>query len=229
MPLADVDVDHGEVVIRENDFNWTEKDLIGQVPGMNWSSRRKCWHGPLSWGTVTVLRGIFKERLRISDQLRDWAVDARRSWIDPAVNLRDLIEVPENGSHPRSEEYERLYPPQRAGVRYLHTVPDGVLICDEMGTGKSPTSLVALEQLGPEAWPALIICPNSVKGHWAKEAARWAPSMTPYVVNGSATKRRDIMTEAGGDPTALLIINFEAVRLHSRLAPYGSVRLRRHG
>jgi SNF2 family DNA or RNA helicase len=33
--------------------------------------------------------------------------------------------------------------------------------------------------------------------------------------------------EAQDDPSALIIINIEAVRIHSKLAPYGSVRLRR--
>jgi SNF2 family DNA or RNA helicase len=37
--------------------------------------------------------------------------------------------------------------------------------------------------------------------------------------------RRKVLARAAIDPTALVIINLEAVRIHSRMAPYGSVRL----
>jgi SNF2 family DNA or RNA helicase len=83
----------------------------------------------------------------------------------------------------------------------------------------------AHQQLSSDGLPALIIGPNSVKRHWLREAPTWHPEATPYVVDGSAAQRRKILNEAKGDPTALVIMNIEAVRLFSRLAPYGSVRL----
>jgi SNF2 family DNA or RNA helicase len=83
----------------------------------------------------------------------------------------------------------------------------------------------ARQQLANDGLPALIVGPNSVKHHWAKESSRWLPEATPYVIEGSAAQRRKLLKEASGDPSALVILNIEAVRLFSRLAPYGSVRL----
>lgn len=85
----------------------------------------------------------------------------------------------------------------------------------------------AHEELDNTGLPALVVCPNSVKHHWANETTRWLPQATPYVVDGTAAQRRKVLKAALGDPTALVVINIESVRLFSRLAPYGSVRLAR--
>jgi hypothetical protein len=46
-------------------------------------------------------------------------------------------------------------------------------------------------------------------------------------VNGGAAQRKKILTAALADPRAVIIINYEGLKAHSRLAPYGSVRLKR--
>lgn len=66
-----------------------------------------------------------------------------------------------------------------------------------------------------------------MKHHWQRETRKWLPEATPYVVEGTATQRRKVLKAALGDPTALVIVNVEAVRLFSRVAPYGSIRLKR--
>lgn len=85
----------------------------------------------------------------------------------------------------------------------------------------------AHDELDDTGLPALVICPNSVKHHWGARAADWLPQATPYVIDGSAAVRRKLLKQAEQDPTALVIMNIESVRLFTRLAPYGSVRLLR--
>jgi SNF2 family DNA or RNA helicase len=75
--------------------------------------------------------------------------------------------------------------------------------------------------------PALVICPNSVKYHWANAAKVWLPQCTPFVLDGTLVAKRKILKEAVKTPNALVIVNIESVRLFTRLAPYGSVRLKR--
>lgn len=75
--------------------------------------------------------------------------------------------------------------------------------------------------------PALVICPNSVKYHWANAAKVWLPQCTPFVLDGTLVKKRKTLKEAAKTRNALVIVNIESVRLFSRLAPYGSVRLKR--
>lgn len=218
MAHADLDLETGRVVVRTD---WTEKDLIKQVPGMRWNSQGKFWHGPLSWATCVILRGVFEQKLTVGPRLHEWAV-GERYWIDLAMGWREALD-----DHDGQGD---LYAHQRAGVQFLWVAPFA-LVGDQMGTGKTPTVLAALDWLqaldGEQALPALVVCPKSVIGHWAREAARWCRSATVYEVTGGAAGRRRVLEEARKDPTALVVTNFEAVKLHSRLAPYGSVRLTR--
>jgi SNF2 family DNA or RNA helicase len=224
MPRAEVDYDRGRVVL---ETSWAEKDLARQVPGMNWDGREKVWHAPLSWGTCVTLRGVFGDRLEVGPLLRQWAADARAQWIDYGLLLRestaaDLYDAAGEKWNPDP----RLYPPQQTGVAFLALPDGGVLLADQMGVGKTPQALVALRAL-PDTLPGLVICPNSVKGHWANEVPTWFPEAHPYVVNGGAQSRRKVLLEASEDPQALVLIHFDVLRLHSRLAAYGSIRLSR--
>ncbi len=55
------------------------------------------------------------------------------------------------------------------------------------------------------------------------------PEANVIVVHGSAAQRKSQLAEAAELPRAVVVLNWEAARLHSRLAPYGSVRLKRCG
>lgn len=215
--MAHAEIQDNEIVVK---VEWAEQNLPTQVPGLNYRSKTKMWHGRLSWGTCVTLRGVFGQKLTIGPGLVEWATKQRADWVDSNLILRDLTDF-------TSDDYEvdeRLFPHQRAGIEFIRKTSS--LICDSMGTGKSPQILAALRsRKGEGSLPALIICPNSVKSHWANEAATWFPECTPYVIGGGSATRRKQLDLALEDPTALVIINYEAVKLHSRLAPYGSIRL----
>lgn len=235
MAFADIDPVEGDRIVVNT--QWTEKELIKQVPGILWKAKLKCWVAPLSWASCMALRGALKDRLQIGENLQRWAWSYRQNYIDAATQLRPVLHS-DYGALPLDDE--RLYPFQRAGVQFMLHAGD-VLLADEMGTGKTIQTLVALRQfehiarqgeatgadVDSHALPALIICPNSVKRHWAREAKKWFPEATPHVIGNTAAKRRKSIDEASKDPNALVIINIEAVRLVSRLAPYGSVKLTR--
>lgn len=234
MPYADIDPVRGDVVITTQ---WTEKDVIKGISGAHWDAKSKIWRMPLSWGSCVALRGHFQDLLTIGDGLRAWASEYRRTRVDRALGMRQRID----GIRPDEEsllddlikswrtEIRALYPFQENGVEFLLIAGDA-LLADEMGCGKTPSALTgfrALSELGHAGLPALIICPNSVKHHWKNEAERWLPDSKPYVVEGNITQRRKIFAQAKEDPTALVMINIEALRSFSRLAPYGSVRLKK--
>jgi superfamily II DNA or RNA helicase len=102
------------------------------------------------------------------------------------------------------------------------------LLGDEMGVGKTVQALQFIEVMDKKSTlPALVIVPNSTKYHWERLARRWAPSATTYVVAGTAGQRRKLLDIAAADPTALVIVSLETTRSMSRLAPYGSVKLKR--
>jgi len=212
---ADYDAEHDRVVIHTA---WNEKDLLRAVPGARWDAATRVWVASATWASIVMLRGVLGQQLTLGDRLIQWAWKLRRDRIDPAVELRSLL------NHPKSERFSpHLYDFQRAGVAFMDVADSGIL-GDEMGTGKTIQMLDVLKENG---LPALVICPNSVKHHWRQRAVDFLPKATPYVVEGTATQRRKILKSALGDATALVIINIESVRLFSRLAPYGSVRLKR--
>jgi SNF2 family DNA or RNA helicase len=138
--------------------------------------------------------------------------------ITPANELR-VLETLEDASN------EDLFPHQRAGVAFLATAKRARL-ADEPGLGKTAQAIRALKKLqenGEEPFPALIVCPNTLKKNWKREFARWWPDVKVEVIKGSANQRRKIFEE----PADVYVINWESLRSHSRLAPYGSVALAR--
>lgn len=218
MPHAEIDHDDPTRILITTE--WADKELVKQVPGANWFSSKRAWTAPLSWATAVVLRGIFQERFTYGEGLRSVLQALKDGWVDPAMAWREQYEVP-------VLDGIGLYPHQQCGVNFLAFASHGAMITDEMGTGKTPTVISSLRSFGAQALPALVICPNSVKSQWQDEIHRWWSEATPYVIGGGMAKRRKQLAEAREDPSSVSIINYEAVRLHTRLAPYGSIRLQR--
>lgn len=210
-----VDIDPNGKQIRI-DTDWRYKELCKSIPGATWSTTEKVWKVPLSWSTCLALRSVFRDELDISDALVAWASDERTRRVDPANALREVEGI---------EGDDDLFPHQRAGVEFLR-VARRALLADEPGLGKTAQAIRALKALqdaGEQVFPALIVCPNTVKKNWKREFDRWWPGVNVEVIKGSATQRRKIF-EAGAD---VYVMNWESLRSHSRLAPYGSVALAR--
>jgi SNF2 family DNA or RNA helicase len=196
---------------------WSEKDLIRQIPGGIYDGERKVWTVPLSWAAHQQLRGVFGMTLDLGPKLIDWAVQEYETRVKPALELRECLAL---------EGPTDWRPYQLADVKWYLATGDG-LLANEPGTGKTVSTLTAARCHRENALPLLIICPNSVKKHWEKHFSRWYPEATPYRLEGSVANRRKILAKAADDPTAAVIINIEGVRLLSRLSPYGAIRLRR--
>ena len=197
---------------------WRLKELCKSIPGAKWDSTAMVWSVPASWATCLALRSTFKNDLVIGPRLTDWAGNELANRITPANELRDLetLEDPLN---------EDLFPHQRAGVKFLATAKRA-LLADEPGLGKTAQAIRALKQLqdsGTPVFPALIVCPNTLKKNWKREFDKWWPGLDIQIIKGSATQRR----KQFGEPAQIFIINWESLRGHSRLAPYGSVALAR--
>jgi SNF2 family DNA or RNA helicase len=199
------------------DLAWNEIELAKMLPGSSYSGRTKEWTVPLTWAAMIQLRNQFRESFTYGQDLIDWTWEVRQHRVDPALELRNVIEWPD-------DEQQDLYEFQRAGVKWMLVAQSG-LLGDELGVGKTPQALVFLQVT--QALPAVIICPNRVKWHWASRLPRWCPGAVPYVLDGSAGARRKILKAAAEDPMAVVIVNFEGVRAFSRLAPFGNIKLKR--
>jgi SWI/SNF-related matrix-associated actin-dependent regulator 1 of chromatin subfamily A len=95
-----------------------------------------------------------------------------------------------------------LQPFQWAGVRYVLAARRAFL-ADEQGLGKTVEALAALE--ADDAFPAVVVCPASLKLNWERETQRWLPHRSVALVTGR-----------GGAPPAadVVIVNYEIVAAH---------------
>jgi len=204
------------------DVEYRYKELCKSIPGSSWSASDQIWRVPLSWSACLALRSTFRNDLVITEDLGDWATNLLNTRISPANSLRELEEF-------ESTTNLDLFPHQQAGVEFLKTARRA-LLADEPGLGKTAQAIRAIKELkdsGEDVFPTLIVCPNTLKKNWEREFTRWWPEATTQVVKGTSTQRKkqfDIAVETNID---VIIINWESLRSHSRLAPYGSVALAR--
>ena len=167
------------------------------LPGARWDASNGAWSVPTRMdslraaGQFANAHGFF-----IPDSLR-------ALWRDLRAQAR------ENLSASRAEDAVlevaglggELLPFQRAGVAYMTRVKRG-WIADEMGLGKTVQALATLQKLG--AFPAVIVCPASLKLNWEREALRWLPGKIVHVVQGGAPTRH----------AHLNIVNYELLSKH---------------
>jgi SWI/SNF-related matrix-associated actin-dependent regulator 1 of chromatin subfamily A len=93
-------------------------------------------------------------------------------------------------------------PFQWAAVRYALEAR-GTFLADEQGLGKTVEALTALE--ADDAYPAVVVCPASMKLGWERETRRWLPHRSVTVVHGRGT------VPAAAEIT---IVNYEVVAAH---------------
>ncbi len=100
-----------------------------------------------------------------------------------------------------------LRPFQRAGVKYA-LESRRLFIADEQGLGKTVEALALLEE--DDAFPAVVICPASLKLNWQREIQHWLPHRSQHVVVGTGKTI----------PKAeITVLNYEIVHAHrERLA-----------
>lgn len=207
-----------DLIVVQSEF-W-RKEQVKMIAGARWDDSIQRWTVPLSWSTCQMLRGVFGQDLLIGPELANWAWNTKTEVIDPLMELRD----PTNFHTPGDE---RLYPYQRAGTAWLKTATHGIL-ADEMGTGKTVQTAMALEELGDDAFPTLVVCPNTMKHVWKRELEKWCPTAkTIYVVEGSAKVKEQMLLAAAKDDHAVVIINYEYTWRVSRQAGYGQLALTR--
>lgn len=227
--LAELDLDGKRIMVQTR---YAHRDLMRQVPGATWSHKDNAWKVPVSWGSYMALKGVLGEDLQIGGKFHEWVTRDYETRVKPIYAIRQALnmdEVPDGAVDAQIKKivtsWGNLYSYQQVGAAFM-TIGRRVLLIDEMGTGKSITTIYAMRllyELGENPFPALIIGPNSMKKTWEREVNNWWPGLTVQVIKGSAAQRRKQLET----PAHIYVMNWEGVRGHSRLAPYGSIGLRR--
>lgn len=134
---------------------------------------------------VGVLERLLAEHRAAADAVRR----SRATDADPVAEAAGVL-----GGEPA--------PFQWAAVRYALEAR-GTFLADEQGLGKTVEALTTIEADG--AYPAVVVCPASMKLGWEREAQRWLPHRSVSVVQGRG------VAPAVAEIT---IINYEIVAAH---------------
>lgn len=176
------------------------------VPGVHaWpQSKPPHWSCPATIYHGVVLRNVFGEDMTYDD-------DVRQVFLRLRAGEKRRMERKNPG-------FEKLYDFQGVGVNRLVVAP-GVILGDEVGTGKTVQALTALGVT--EGLPALVVTTRTMKLQWVDEMRKWGPFKgVPYPIVGDAGTRKKQLAAALADPQAVVIMNWDQLRHHSSLAHY---------
>lgn len=109
-----------------------------------------------------------------------------------------------------SEVRFELLDHQREGVAFLTGRPGG-LLAFEQGLGKTFVAIEAFSLLLEQARAdrMLVICPNSLKRNWVAELAKFAPTLSVDVAEGTPKQRRSTFRQS---QARVMITSYETAR-----------------
>lgn len=200
--------------------SYAERSLVRSLPGSTYDRATERWCCRATWAACLTMRSLFGPALQLGPRLVDWARE-RAAVEQTAIELGNSLELDEEGYQYDS----RLFGYQKAGAEFLSFTGNAIL-GDEPGLGKTAQAISTLKAMHDQCadiFPVLIVCPNSLKRTWQDEFKLWWPDGPGVeVVSGSANQRRKKL-QSGAQVHAM---NWESIRLHSKVAGYGSIRLK---
>jgi len=101
-----------------------------------------------------------------------------------------------------------LKPFQRAGVSYL-LAQRRAFLADEQGLGKTIEALATLQADG--AFPAVVVCPASLKLNWLREIERWLPQRSARALVGTAADGRVGAADGRAGAADITVVNYDIV------------------
>ena len=96
-----------------------------------------------------------------------------------------------------------LYDFQHVGVAYA-LVTGRCIIGDEMGLGKTLQALTVLAV--KKLFPAVVVCPASLKGNWKREIERALPGRKVYIAAGTKVLRKEAHEAEQAD---IVVVNYD--------------------
>lgn len=216
--VADLTEDGTEIRLtgRDGAALYRFKDLLLTVLGTKYRTKDKTWYAPMEWPTIVSLIGSFSDKLLFTDSLREKVEELQNTMIFPALDTREQVDA---------DGYEDLFPHQRADVKFLK-VARRALLMNGMGSGKTRAAISTIQSLyedGEDVFPILVVAPSATKYPWKKEFEAVWEGIDVTVVDGTSTKRRKQLET----PSHVYVMNYEQIRTHSKLAPYGNQAMKK--
>ena len=173
------------------DYDITLIEKVRAIPRSRYSSILRAWSAP------------YESALEVLEFATDTKAQVHESCTEPFVEARQMYkQVAASRATDSNFEVEglggELMPFQRAGVEYAVNAKR-LFIADEMGLGKTVQALAVIHKLN--TYPAVVVCPASLKINWQRETKKWLPKdKTVEVLRG----------RKGYAPTAdIVIVNYD--------------------
>lgn len=173
------------------DYDITLIEKVREIPRSRYSPILRAWSAPLE-SALEVLQFATDVNAKVHNSCNEPFIEAKKIYEKVAASraTTSTFEVEGLGGV--------LMPFQKAGVEYAVNAKR-LFIADEMGLGKTVQALATIHQL--QTYPAVIVCPASLKINWQREANKWLPQ----------DKQVNILRgRRGGLPKAdIVIINYD--------------------
>lgn len=182
-------------------------ELVAQIKTLSnrrWNKEQKHWSASFS---VENIQNLINWGFKLDTPVRE-KFEQITAEFDPSKVKLDLP--------------EKLYDYQVDGVKFVEAKGGRALIADEMGLGKTPQALAWLGS-HPEARPAIIVVPASLKVNWAREAQRWMTAPELYIISGypkakdKTEWKQHIVAQSFTGEGPVIIINYDIL---SKWLPY---------
>src|SRR5216683_448319 len=164
------------------------------IPGRRWNKETLSWTVPYSLVAVEPLNNLCRNfEIEVGDEVIDL-------WTQSLESTQAVIKASSaaTAEHTVAGLGGELRPFQKAGVAYASR-HERVIIADEMGLGKTVQALATIADTN--SYPAVIVCPKSLKLNWARETSKWLPGKSIEVLNG----------EPGSYNADVTIIHYDAL------------------
>lgn len=100
-----------------------------------------------------------------------------------------------------------LFPYQTKGVAYA-LQKKRLIIGDSMGLGKTAEAIATM--VAANAFPCLVICPNSLKINWSREWELWTGRKFTIILDNNVRKNYQLYYESG--MAKVFIVNYESLK-----------------
>ena len=168
-------------------------NAVKELPGRRFDGAKRNWKIPVTSQTIALIQDFASEHnFEISEHTHE-AIKTHQEKREKTIAKTIAASKATDANIHVEGLGGKLLPFQRAGVAYLKDHPQ-TFLADEMGLGKTVQALAGLQIHG--AFPAIVVCPASLKLNWKKEAEKWLPGRTVGVVDSGKDeipKDKDIL------------------------------------
>lgn len=205
------------------------KDIVAQVPGARWRAKLNAWRIPRTFHALIQLYALSGGTAVFQPEVLE-ALDRFRGEETRVTQARALLQS--RGAKPGDDVHsDILFPFQERTLRAtefaMQASAGGALLAAEPGTGKTAMATEWLRDRGPG--PHLVVAPVATHSTWLKWANERLPGMfhaaLPVSPATIVQRRKVLAAYRSAQAPGVLLVTYSQLPLHSRQAPYGSVRL----